>query len=187
MQGTNARAVGVALVSTIHAAVVADRGESIAGWVQFCLRAGDEAYTSVMEDPPIITTKTSQDPAMLGLLRMGDAFNEDDHERYGAPIESNSALYLASKLTTRKPMEGTELEAHAHLAASVAFRCCMPQLTGRRRAQAYFACVAAGLQRGYFPGHEAKAMLHSAQLALNAYPKRQQQPRQSRKNEETTA
>ncbi len=49
----------------------------------------------------------------------------------------------------------------------------MPRLTGRKATQGYIACIAFGLQHGYFTGAEAKALLYSAQLALSAYPGRQ--------------
>ncbi len=60
-------------------------------------------------------------------------------------------------------------------AASEAFKRCMPQLTGRRRAQAFIACVAVGAQRKYLNKGEASSLLYTAQLALSAYPKRNAQ------------
>jgi hypothetical protein len=180
MRRIHASAIGEGMVSAILAATEKPQSETIETWVQFCLKAGDEAHTAVLENPPTITIKGTGDPGMLTLLRIGDQLSREDNARYGGAITTSAREYESGRAVVTRPMDGTELEAYALAAASMAFRCCMPQLTGRRRAQAYFACVAAGLQRGYFKGAEAKAMLHSAQLALNAYPKRQQKPRPAR-------
>jgi hypothetical protein len=151
--------------------------------VQFCIKAAEEAHAEVLENPPTVTITSSSDPRMIGLLKLGDLMSIEDNAKYGATVTNNAEHYAANGHTKTRLMDGEELEHAADTAAAMAFRCCMPQLTGRRRAQAYFACVAAGLQRGHFKGAEAKVMLHSAQLALNAFPKRQQKPRLARRNE----
>ena len=177
MRGANGFAVGSAIARTIHAAAEHAERETIESWVSFCANAADEARAAVLENPPQVVVSRNNDPNRELLLRMGDALSREDHARYGAAITDNAGEYSRQIKATTRPLDGAELEAAANEAAAMAFRCCMPQLTGRRRAQAYFACVAAGLQRGHFKGAEAKAMLHSAQLALNAFPKRQQKPR----------
>lgn len=57
----------------------------------------------------------------------------------------------------------------------------MPMLTGRRRAQAYIACIAAGAQLGYIKADDAKTMFYAEQLALQAYSKRNSGAGQKRK------
>ena len=182
MRTTHASAVSAGIAHTIQAAIDDSIRETTESWVQFCVKAADEAYATIMEHPPTIISKSKADPLMLGLLRMGDVMSREDNAKYGATITDNAGDYAAGKQLSKR-IDEADLKIAANAAAAMAFRCCMPQLTGRRRAQAYFACVAAGLQRGYFPGAEAKAMLHSAQLALNAFPKRQQKPRPARRNE----
>lgn len=187
--GVHADAVCIGVAATIRAAAATFKGsgETIENWVQFCIKAADEAHAEVLENPPTVTIASTHDPLMEGLLKMGDLMSEEDHAKHGATITHNAEEYAESGSISgyegraivgrTRPMDGEDLIAAANTAAAMAFRCCMPQLTGRRRAQAYFACAAAGLQRGYFKGAEAKAMLHSAQLALNAFPKRLQNPR----------
>ena len=183
MRTTHASAVSAGIAHTIQAAIDDSIRETTESWVQFCVKAADEAYATIMEHPPKIISKSKADPLMLGLLRMGDVMSHEDHAKYGAEITHNADDYAAGKRHSKR-MDDSDVKVAANAAAAMAFRCCMPQLTGRRRAQAYFACVAAGLQRGYFPGPEAKAMLHSAQLALNAFPRRQPKPRSARRNEQ---
>ncbi|HEY0339903.1 MAG TPA: hypothetical protein VGC34_03780, partial [Steroidobacteraceae bacterium] len=180
MRGVQSFAVGSAIARTIHA-VAEGTAETTESWVQFCIKAGDEAYAEVMENPPTVTIESVNDPHLVALLNLGDGMSREDNAKYGTPITNASREYQQNGRRSSRPMDGEDLKAAADAAAAMAFRCCMPQLTGRRRAQAYFACVAAGLQRGHFKGAEAKAMLHSAQLALNAFPKRQPRPREQRK------
>jgi hypothetical protein len=54
-------------------------------------------------------------------------------------------------------------------AAEMAFIVCMPPMTSRRRAQAYIACVAVGLNYGFIRQAKARTMLYVAQLALTAH------------------
>ena len=184
MQGVHGFAVGAAIARTIRATAEEATGESIESWVQFCLKAADEARVTAMENPPTVITTDSERKSMRMLLQMGDDLSREDHAKYGAKVTNNAERYDQGLGPASRVMAGEELERYADRSAATAFCCCMPELTGRRRAQAYFACVAAGMQRGYFKGAEAKAMLHSAQLALNAFPKRQQKPRPARRNEE---
>ncbi len=93
MQQTNAYAIGSAVASTIYAAVAQPQSETIETWVQFCLKAGDEAFAAVLENPPTVTTKSSGDPGMLTLLRIGDQLSRDDHARYGAKITTDAKAY----------------------------------------------------------------------------------------------
>jgi hypothetical protein len=65
-------------------------------------------------------------------------------------------------------VKGPELDKLAQAAAAIAFRACMPHVTGRRNTQAYIACVAAGVQLKYITGTEARSLLYTAQLALAA-------------------
>lgn len=183
MRSVHASAVSTGIAHSIQAAIDNSIRETTESWVEFCIKAADEAYATIMEHPPTIITKSTGDPRMLALLQLGDRMSSEDNQKYGARITNNAEEYAQGKGMRSRQTEGEELIIAAKAAAAMAFRCCMPQLTGRRRAQAYFACVAAGLQRGHFPGHEAKGMLHSAQLALNAFPKRQQKPRSTRRNE----
>jgi len=185
MRGVHGFAVGSAIARTIRATAEVASGESIESWVQFCLKAADEARATAMENPPTVITTDTERQSMRMLLQLGDDMSREDNAKYGAEVTNNAGAYDRSTRTRSRVMDGEELERYADRSAAMAFCCCMPELTGRRRAQAYFACVAAGMQRGYFRGSEAKAMLHSAQLALNAFPKRQQKPRKSRRNEET--
>jgi len=142
MRRIHASAIGEGMVSAILAATEKPQSETIETWVQFCLKAGDEAHTAVLENPPTITIKGTGDPGMLTLLRIGDQLSREDNARYGGAITTSAREYESGRAVVTRPMDGTELEAYALAAASMAFRCCMPQLTGRRRAQAYFACVA---------------------------------------------
>lgn len=122
-------------------------------WVMFCLKAADEAYAVVMENPP------------------------DDDPREGSPA-GNAYRYLEELKRELKgeeyvepekeKMQGKKLIEAAHEAAAEAFRACMPHVTGRLKSQAYIACVAAGVQRRYINGTEARAMLYTSQLALSA-------------------
>ena len=122
-------------------------------WVMFCLKAADEAYAVVMENPP------DDDPR--GGSRAGSAY------RYLEELkrELKGEEYVEPK---REKLQGKELIEVAHGAAAEAFRACMPHVTGRLKAQAYIACVAAGVQRRYINGAEARALLYTSQLALSA-------------------
>jgi hypothetical protein len=117
-------------------------------WVHFCLEAANEAYATVMENPPFITRENSAYEWLEELKRREKGEQERDIERERA--------------------SGDELKQEAHGAATIAFRACMPHVTGRRNAQAYIACVAAGVQRRYITGADARALLYTAQLALSA-------------------
>jgi hypothetical protein len=87
----------------------------------------------------------------------------------------------AGKARPLKPLAGEELIEAAEAAARLGFLGAMPRLTKRSNAQASIACVAVGVQRRYITGSEARTMLYTAQLALGAFPKRQQQKGRNRK------
>lgn len=130
------------MLLAVHAVQEPRDRRTAEAWVYFCLGAADEAYAAAMENPPYATGK-------------------------------NHAYELLEELKGNKQIErqrisGKELEESAHTAAAIAFRACMPHLTGRSKAQAYIACVAAGVQRRYITGAEARAMMYTAQLALSA-------------------
>lgn len=141
-RSVHAGAVGHGIAHAIYAA--ADGPSSPEEWVVFCLSAADEAEQSVRDSPPARTMGSAE--KMLRKLAP-ETFEEEDEE--------NEATAEAVRQ-----------------AGAAAFRACMPKITGRRNTQAYIACVAAGLQRSYFTGSEAKALLYTAQLALSAHPHR---------------
>jgi hypothetical protein len=64
---------------------------------------------------------------------------------------------------------GGALYRRRRMAGSSAFGMCMPPITSRKRAQAYIACVAAGLGYGFLTEGKARAMLYTGQLALAAH------------------
>jgi hypothetical protein len=139
----HANAVGAGIGIAINAMQKAKVKDTAESWVQFCIKAAAEAYAAVIEDPP------------------------------EAPLGSVGKFMLASSLAQDIPvpteqLTGKPLEAIAHEAAQTAFRACMPHLTGRRNAQAYIACVAAGVQLKYITGSESRSLMYSAQLALAA-------------------
>jgi hypothetical protein len=146
-RGVHASAVGHGIARAIFA--TAETGPATSEeWVLFCLKAADEAEATVRENPPRQSVGSAQ-KLLYDLAEPGDP-------EYGVDPELSASASREA-----------ELEAGA-----AAFRCCMPRLTGRRNTQAYIACVAAGLQRAYFTGSEAKALLYTAQLALSAHPSR---------------
>ncbi len=81
----------------------------------------------------------------------------------------------AGKARPLRPLAGEELIEAAEAAARLGYLGAMPRLTKRSNAQASIACIAVGVQRRYISGVEARTMLYTAQLALGAFPKRQQQ------------
>jgi hypothetical protein len=139
----HAGAVGHGIAHAIYASQAAPMTPE--EWVLFCLNAADEAEASVRESPPA--------------RGMGSA---EKLLRELCPEES---------WALDAPDHAAVKEA-AQEAGAAAFRACMPKLTGRRTTQAYIACVAAAVQRSYFTGSEAKALLYTAQLALSAHPHR---------------
>lgn len=142
-KGVHASAVGQGIARAIYAA--ADDGPATSEeWVLFCLKAAAEAETAVREAP----REMGSAEKLLRELCPNDEF--PDLER---------AIAQQHEIDIRE-------------AGEAAFRSCMPKLTGRRNTQAYIACVAAGVQRHYFTGSEAKALLYTAQLALAAHPHR---------------
>lgn len=142
-RGLHASAVGHGIANAIFAA--ADDGPaSSEEWVLFCLKAAAEAETAVREAP----REMGSAERILRELCPGEEFSE-----------------LEKAIAQQREVEIRE-------AGEVAFRACMPKLTGRRNTQAYIACVAAGVQRSYFTGSEARALLYTAQLALAAHPHR---------------
>jgi hypothetical protein len=112
-------------------------------WVRFCIRAAEEAHAAVIENPP---------EAKIGSV---GKFMLADSLRRGIPVPTER-------------LDGDKLDAVAREAAKVAFRACMPLVTGRRNTQAYIACVAAGVQLKYIEAVEARSLLYTAQLALTA-------------------
>lgn len=149
--GVHASSVGTGIANAIFAVAAAHDGPE--AWVHFCITAADEARASVMDNPPL--QPDTRGPAE----RQADKWITESHpERTGEHAPP--------------PITGEALTNAAHAAAVMAFRCCMPKLTGRKHTQAYIACVAAGVQRGYFTGSEARSLLYTAQLALTAYPSR---------------
>jgi hypothetical protein len=147
-RGLHAGAVGHGIAFAIFA--VSSEPQSPEEWVQFCLSAADEAEAAVNESPPAYA-EGSASRILRELAEPGDP-------EYGAPP-------IVDHRATREA---------AREAGAAAFRACMPRITGRKKTQAYVSCVAAGLGRQYFTGAEAKAALHIAQLALQAWPRRQQ-------------
>lgn len=192
-----AHAVGAGITATIRAQAVSKaEADSPEAWVHFCTTAADEAYAAVLESPPVVQRELgSAQKMLLKLDRMEDDANaprlwatlpddeRDRAERSGWTQAgwdaSQGGLLRGVKVgpvdAEYVQLHGAELSQAAHHAALVAFRACMPKLTGRRTTQAYIACVATGVQRGYFTGSESKALLYTAQLALSAYPSRRAQ------------
>jgi hypothetical protein len=60
-------------------------------------------------------------------------------------------------------------ETDAGVAAQAAWKGSMPHITDADSVAAYIGCVAAGMQRGFINGAEAKAMLYTAQCAIMAH------------------
>ena len=162
-------AIGTGIANGIHA--VADEIETPASWVHLCTTAADEAYDEVMRNPPLKQSATAE--------------NRSVHERYLEELEERYADQLPKLVPDKGPaseyLHGAALEAAAHMAASVAFRCTMPHPTSRRRTQAYIACIAAGSLAKYLTGQEANALLYAAQSALSAYPNRRKTERKPTK------
>jgi hypothetical protein len=150
----HANAVGVGICHALEASADAAPG-SPEEWVQFCLKAADEAYAEAMENPP----DRKRGPVAQLLHDIGE-----DRLRVDEEIEYQNRL--------KKTPEAKDA---ARDAAQTAFRMCMPRITGRRATQAYIACVAAGVQRGYLTGKDASSLLYTAQLALSAWPSRRAQ------------
>jgi len=142
-RGVHASAVGHGIATAIYAAAE-DGPASSEEWVLFCLKAAAEAEAAVREAPRV----------------MGSA------EKLLRELSPNEEFPDLEKAIAR------QREDDIRDAGEAAFRSCMPKLTGRRNTQAYIACVAAGVQRRYFSGSEAKALLYTAQLALSAHPHR---------------
>ena len=145
-RGLHAGAVGHGVACAIFA--VSSEPNSPEEWVHLCITAADEAEASVNESPPAHVEGSAS-----RILRETTGPEDDEWE----PILDFRAVREA-----------------ARQAGAAAFRACMPRITGRRNTQAYVACVAAGLGRQYFSGPEARAALYVAQLALSAWPRRQQ-------------
>ncbi len=150
LASVHGNAVGAGVGLAIHVLQKSAVPESPEAWVHFCVTAAEEAYAAVMDDPPEISVK-SYGPA----ARLIEQLEREAGEHH-APLV----------------LQGSELEDAAHEAASAAFRLCMPRITSRKQTQGYIACVAAGVQRRYIDGKDAKPLLYTAQLALSAYPQR---------------
>lgn len=167
LHGVSAHAVGHGIIASMQAATRS--GETERAWVEFCIGAADEARAEAQQGdanyPDVMTWIVNKMKAM----KRGDIYEVDG-------LEHNTWEEYEQWL---KQQGG---HADAALAAKTAFRCCMPPLTGRGRAKAYIACVAAGVAHGHITGPEARAMLYSAQLALSVHPKRASQPRQVRRS-----
>jgi hypothetical protein len=142
-RGVHASAVGHGIALAIYAAAE-DGPRHPEDWVVFCLQAAMEAEAAVREAPRVMGSAEK----LLRTLDPDDEFPEIDR------------LFVEQRAEDVRE------------AGATAFRSCMPKVTGRRNTQAYIACVAAGLQRNYFTGSEAKALLYTAQLALTAHPHR---------------
>lgn len=128
-------------------AYAAPASETVDAWVRFCQKAAEEAESAVRESPPHTYNRDG----------IHDWMRSAGHE--GATPDS-------------APLVGWRLDEAARVAGLAAYRASLPMLTGRRRAQAYIACIAAGAQLGYIKGDDAKPMFYAAQLALQAYSKR---------------
>jgi hypothetical protein len=157
---TTARAVGHAITFAIQAGG-SEHPESPESWVHFCVTAAEEAEDTISEADGVDLPS----PTILKLDRMMDKTKWPD-----IPQFANSEEYERWRAVQRPAVNAKE-------AAAMAYKLCMPKLTGRRATQAYIACVAAGVQRGYFSGIEAKSLLYTAQLALSAYPSRSAKPK----------
>ena len=147
-----ASGVGVGIANAIFA--VAEKIGGPEDAVFFCVTAAEEAFESVLHDPPARVGREGRNVnAAEKLLReLSGKVYSDEAER---------AELLA----------GDELLVAAKVAAAMAFRCCMPQLVNRQSVQCFIACVAAGMLHGYILGKEANALLFAAQGALSAMPK----------------
>ncbi len=141
-RGVHASAVGHGIATAIFAN--SEDPVHPEEWVYFCLKAAAEAEAAVRDAPREMGSAEK-------LLR--ELSPEDDFPDLERAFERNRA-------------------EDAREAGAVAFRSCMPKITGRRSTQAYIACIAAGLQRHYLTAAEAKALLYTAQLALSAHPHR---------------
>jgi len=159
-KGVHASSVGTGIANAIFA--VGTDPNSPESWVRFCVRAAEEAYEAVIENPPIAVSDRIRGPAE----KMLEKWARDSGKPEPPP----------------ELMTGKALIAAAHAAAAVAFMCCMPKVTGRRQTKAYIACIAVGVQRQYIAGKDAKPLLYTAQLALQAHPERTKTPRQTRRN-----
>ncbi len=155
--GVHASSVGTGIANAIFA--VADSLQSPESWVHFCITAAEEAHAAVLQNPPLALDDRGEGERLIDEVlshRTGEAYRPE-------------------------PITGSALLAAANAAAATAFRCCMPKVTGRRNTQAYIACIAAGVARGYIAGKDARPLLYTAQLALQAHPKTQRTPRPQRK------
>lgn len=138
-----AAAIGHGIARAIYAQ--AEDPQTAADWIHYCLNAAREAEQVARE---------SIEPHQMGTAeRLVRELWPDDEPPLPPAHEEHD-------------------EAAIREAAATAFRCCMPALTSRRRAQAYIACVAAGVQHRYISAGEARSLLYTAQLALAANPKR---------------
>jgi len=164
-KGVHASGVGTGIANAIFA--VGTDPNSPESWVRFCVRAAEEAYEAVIENPPVYVSEHVPNPVELMLKKW--------------KVERGEAE------EPKQLLSGKPLIAAAHAAAAVAFQCCMPKVTGRRQTQAYIACIAVGVQRQYIPGKDAKSLLYTAQLALQAHPLRTRTPRRPRKKVGFTA
>jgi hypothetical protein len=151
MSGVHATAVGVGIAVSISAS--SGKPDSPATWVGFCIKAAEEAKAAVLNDPPYYPNNRERAKAM-----------------FAASLPAG--VMQIFKDPAPVAMSGDDLTAAAWSAATAAFRCCMPQLTGRRAVQAYIACIAAGVQYKFLSGGDARALLYNAQLALAAFPSR---------------
>lgn len=141
--GVHGIGVGAGIGLAIQAMQSAKAPNNAESWVQFCIKAAAEAYAVVVDDPPLVVPGSA--------TKLVNKF----HRQLGEPEEVEYE-------------SGASLHATAHAAATVAFRACMPHVTGRRNAQAFIACCAAGVQLHYIGGAEARSLLYTAQLALAA-------------------
>lgn len=153
-----AAAVGAGIIHAMHALAARPDADSPEAWVLFCCTAADEAYSAVLEQP----VQAAEEGSATKLLReLCETFGDDPE--------------TLARLNRERDQGNADNREAAHQAAAIAFRNCMPKLTGRRASQAYIACSAVALQRGYVTAAEAKALLYTAQLALSAHPSRRAQ------------
>lgn len=153
-RSVHAAAVGHGVAWAIYATAEGPRTPE--EWVRLCMTAADEAEAAAADEP-------ESEGEGSAIIR---GFLESTREPGHRPTSE-----IMGDVSGRRTIAMIE-------AGAAAFTACMPQLTGRRSAQAYIACVAVGLQRRYFTGGEAKAMLYTVQLALSAHPSRRAKPRQ---------
>jgi len=147
LEALYALAVGDAIARAFGAD--GQHSDTTADWIHYCVTAAEEAHAAVLDDPPQGRTSVGQD--------MCDAIDRDE---------------IGFKPSAPPALVGAALMAAANNAAAVAFRCCLPQLTNRRRVQAYIACIAVGVGHHYIAAKDGNALLYPAQLALAAFPKR---------------